>query len=204
VGRPLPGLEAHLVDDQNKTVEQGDVGEIVARGVNIMKGYFKDQDATDTTIDKKGWLHTGDLGMIDEDGFYYIVGRKKDMLIVGGFNVYPPEVEAYFIEHDAIMDISIVGIPDEDLGEVPVAAIHVTPGESITGQEMVDWAYGDIASAKIPRYVAIGHELPYSGRGKVQKFILRDQMKDLIDEGQLDIIVPTEVQKKKGGKGKKK
>jgi fatty-acyl-CoA synthase len=206
VGRPLPGLEAHILDDDNKPVEQGDVGEIVARGVNIMKGYFKNPDATDTTIDKKGWLHTGDLGMMDEDGFYYIVGRKKDMLIVGGFNVYPPEVEGYFIEHDAILDISIVGIADKDLGEVPAAAIHVTPGESLTAQEMVDWAYGDIASAKIPRYVAIGHELPYSGRGKVQKFILRDQLTELIENGELDKVVPTEVtkKKKKGGKGKKK
>jgi len=200
VGRPLPGLEAHIVDDDNKPVKQGEVGEIVARGVNIMKGYFKNPEATDTTIDKKGWLHTGDLGTMDPEGFYSIVGRKKDMLIVGGFNVYPPEVEAYFIEHPAIMDISIVGIADRDLGEVPAAAIHVTPGESLTGQEVVDWAYGQIASAKIPRYVAIGHELPYSGRGKVQKFILRDQLAKLIDEGKLDKLVPTEVQKKKASK----
>jgi fatty-acyl-CoA synthase len=206
VGRPLPGLEAHIVDDENKPVKQGEVGEIVARGVNIMKGYFKDPEATDITIDKKGWLHTGDLGMVDEDGFYSIVGRKKDMLIVGGFNVYPPEVEAYYIEHDAIMDISIVGIADEDLGEVPAAALQVTPGESITAQEMVDWAYGDIASAKIPRYVAIGHELPYSGRGKVQKFILRDQLTEMINSGKLKKVVPTEIKnkKKKAGKGKGK
>ena len=90
------------------------------------------------------------------------------------------------------------------LGEVPVAAIHVTPGESITGQELIDWAYGDIASAKIPRYVAVGHELPYSGRGKVQKFILRDQLAEIIDKGELEKLVPSEVKekKKKGGKGK--
>ena len=204
VGRPLPGLEAHIVDDDNNPVAQGEVGEIVARGVNIMKGYFKDDEATDTSIDKKGWLHTGDLGMMDEDGFYHIVGRKKDMLIVGGFNVYPPEVEAYFIEHPAILDISIVGIPDKDLGEVPAAAIHVTPGQSVTAQELVDWAYGDIASAKVPRYVAIGHDLPYSGRGKVQKFILKDQLVKLIEEGKLEKAVPTEVQKKKDAKGKAK
>jgi fatty-acyl-CoA synthase len=204
VGRPLPGLEAHIVDDDNNPVKQGEVGEIVARGVNIMKGYFKDPGATDTTIDKDGWLHTGDLGMMDAEGFYYIVGRKKDMIIVGGFNVYPPEVEAHFIEHPAIMDISIVGIPDKDLGEVAAAAVHVTPGQSLTAQEVVDWAYGEIASAKIPRYVAIGHDLPYSGRGKVQKFILKDQMVELIDQGRLDRVVPTEVQRKKGAKGKDK
>ncbi len=204
VGRPLPGLEAHIVDDDNKPVAQGEVGEIVAKGVNIMKGYFKNPEATDTTIDDKGWLHTGDLGMMDEAGFYSIVGRKKDMLIVGGFNVYPPEVEAYFIEHPAIMDISIVGIPDKDLGEVPAAAVHVAPGESLTKQELVDWAYGDIASAKIPRFVAIGHDLPYSGRGKVQKFILKDQLVELIEQGKLEKVVPTEVQKKKDAKGKAK
>jgi fatty-acyl-CoA synthase len=127
------------------------------------------------------------------------------MLIVCGFNVYPPEVEAYFIEHDAVLDISIVGIADKDLGEVPAAAVHVTPGETLTGQQLIDWAYGDIASAKIPRYVAIGHELPYSGRGKVQKFILRDQLTELIEGGKLEKLVPTEVkEKKKGGKGKSK
>jgi fatty-acyl-CoA synthase len=202
VGRPLPGLEAHIVDDANKKVAQGEVGEIVARGVNIMKGYFKDPDATDTTIDKKGWLHTGDLGVMDEDGFYSIVGRKKDMLIVGGYNVYPPEVEAYYIEHPAIMDISVVGVPDKDSGEVPAAAIHVSPGKKLTPQEVVDHGYGSIASAKVPRYVAIGHDLPYSGRGKVQKFILKDQMQELIEKGKLERLVPTEVKAKKAAKGK--
>jgi fatty-acyl-CoA synthase len=170
--------------------------------VNIMKGYFKNPEATDTTIDKKGWLHTGDLGMMDEDGFYHVVGRKKDMLIVGGFNVYPPEVEAFYIEHPAIMDIAVVGVPDKDLGEVAAAVIHVTPGERLTPQEVVDFAYGTIASAKVPRYVAIGHELPYSGRGKVQKFILKDQLAKLIEEGRLERLTPTEVRKKKATSGK--
>jgi fatty-acyl-CoA synthase len=202
VGRPLPGLEAHIMDKKNKPVAQGEVGEIVARGVNIMKGYFKNPDATDTTIDKDGWLHTGDLGIMDEDGFYHIVGRKKDMLIVGGFNVYPPEVEAFYIEHPGIMDIAIVGVPDDELGEVPAAVIHVTPGETLTPQDVVDWAYGKIASAKVPRYVAIGYDLPYSGRGKVQKFILKDQVADAVKDGKLDAVVPSDVKAKKDGKGK--
>jgi fatty-acyl-CoA synthase len=202
VGRPLPGLEAHIMDETNKKVAPGEVGEIVARGVNIMKGYFMDPEATDTTIDKNGWLHTGDLGMMDEDGFYFIVGRKKDMLIVGGYNVYPPEVEAYYIEHPAIMDISVVGVPDKDSGEVPAAAIHVNPGHKLTPQEVVDHGYGNIASAKVPRYVAIGHDLPYSGRGKVQKFLLKDQLVELIENGELERLVPTQVKAKKATTGK--
>ncbi len=203
VGRPLPGLEARIVDKANKEVGPGEVGEIVARGVNIMPGYFKNPEATDTTIDEDGWLHTGDLGMKDEDGFYSIVGRKKDMLIVGGFNVYPPEVEAFYIEHPSILDIAVVGVPDSDKGEVPAAVIHVNPGHTLTPQEVVDHAYGTIASAKVPRYVAIGHELPYSGRGKVQKFILKEELEKLIDEAKLEVLVPTGVKEKRAAaKGK--
>ena len=202
VGRPLPGIEVRIVDDDNKPVKVGDVGEIVCKGINVMAGYFKDPGATAETVDKTGWLHTGDLATADEDGFYYIVGRKKDMIIVGGFNVYPPEVEAFFIEHPAVMDIAVVGVPDPDLGEVPAAALLVTPGKKLTGQQLVDHGYGTITSAKVPRYVAVGHDLPYSGRGKVQKFILKDELTELIEKGKLEPIVPTEVEKKKGGKRK--
>jgi fatty-acyl-CoA synthase len=143
--------------------------------------------------------------MVDEEGFYLIVGRKKDMLIVGGFNVYPPEVESFYIEHPAILDISVVGVPDPDSGEVPAAAIHVTPGQSLTPQDVVDHGYGTIASAKVPRYVALGHDLPYSGRGKVQKFILKEQLLKLIEANKLERLVPTEVKEKKakGAKGTK-
>ncbi len=202
VGRPLPGIEVRIVGDDNKPVKDEEVGEIVCKGINVMAGYFKDPKATAEAIDKEGWLHTGDLATVDEDGYYYIVGRKKDMIIVGGFNVYPPEVEAFYIEHPAVMDIAVVGVPDDDLGEVPAAAVQVTPGTKLTAQELVDHGYGTITSAKVPRFVAIGHDLPYSGRGKVQKFILKDELVTLIEAGKLERIVPTEVQKKKGAKKK--
>jgi fatty-acyl-CoA synthase len=199
VGRPLPGLEVRIADDDNRTLGANGVGELCARGINIMRGYFKDEAATKATIDKDGWLHTGDLAKRDPEGYYYIVGRKKDMVIVGGFNVYPVEIEAFIIEHPAVMDVSIVGVPDRELGELVAAAIHVQPGKSVTAQEIVDFCYGKIASAKVPRYVALGHELPYSGRGKVQKYILREQLARMVQEGALVKLVPTAVRQRKGG-----
>ena len=203
VGRPLPGLEVRIADDDNRTLGVEEVGELCARGINIMPGYFKDPEATVRAIDKDGWLHTGDLAKADAEGYYYIVGRKKDMVIVGGFYVYPVEVEALLIEHPSVMDVAVVGAPDRILGEVVAAAIHVAPGKGLTAQEVVDFCYGKVASAKCPRYVAIGYELPYSGRGKVQKFILREQLAKMVSEGKLERLVPTEVRLKRASTPKK-
>jgi len=195
VGTVMPDQEIRIVDDQGEEVEIGETGELVVKGYNVMKGYYNKPEATEQTIED-GWLHSGDLAKMDERGYVEIVGRKKDMVIVGGLNVYPREVEEYLIEHEEIQEVAVVGVPDDELGEVVAAAAVPTEGSDITPQDVVDFVYGDIASAKVPRYVEITDELPVSGRGKVQKFRLRDQLEEKVEEGELEKIVPTAVKQR--------
>ncbi len=195
VGRVMPDQEIKVVDDQGNEVPPGETGELMVKGYNVMKGYYNKPESTEETIED-GWLHTGDLAEMDERGFVKIVGRKKDMVIVGGLNVYPREIEEYLIEHPEIQEVAVVGVPDEQLGEVVVAAVVPTNGADMTDQDVVDFLYGEVASAKVPRYVSVTDELPVSGRGKVQKFKLRDRLMEKVEEGELKKIVPTEVKKK--------
>ncbi len=192
VGTVMPDQEVKIVDDQGEEVEPGETGELLVKGYNVMKGYYNKPEATEETIED-GWLHSGDLAEIDERGYVEIVGRKKDMVIVGGLNVYPREIEEYLIEHEEIQEVAVVGVPDDELGEVVAAAVVPTEGSDITSQNVVDFVYGEIASAKVPRYVEITDSLPVSGRGKVQKFRLRDQLEEKLEEGELEKVVPTEV-----------
>ncbi|MFP3872241.1 MAG: long-chain-fatty-acid--CoA ligase [Candidatus Aenigmatarchaeota archaeon] len=196
VGRVMPDQEIKVVDDEGNEVPPGETGELLVKGYNVMKGYYNKPEATEETIED-GWLHTGDLAEMDERGYVRIVGRKKDMVIVGGLNVYPREIEEYLIEHPEIQEVAVVGVPDEDLGEVIAAAVVPTQDADLKPQEVVDFLYGEVASAKVPRYVSVTDSLPVSGRGKVQKFRLRDQLEDMLEEGELQKIVPTEVKKKK-------
>jgi len=200
VGRPLPGIEVRLVDDNNETVPVGATGEVCCRGPNVMMGYLKNPDATATTIDKDGWLHSGDLGTIDEDGYYRIVGRKKDMVIVGGFNVYPTEIEDLLSETPEILEVSGVGVNDPDLGEVLAIVIKRRPGSTLTEQQVVDMCYGKIASAKVPRYVVFDIDLPVSGRGKVLKFKLREELGKRLEAGTLPRFIPSKAKGKVPGK----
>ncbi len=195
VGRVMPDQEIKGVDDQGNEVPPGETGELMVKGYNVMKGYYNKPESTEETIED-GWLHTGDLAEMDERGFVKIVGRKKDMVIVGGLNVYPREIEEYLIEHPEIQEVAVVGVPDEQLGEVVVAAVVPTNGADMTDQDVVDFLYGEVARAKVPRYVSVTDELPVSGRGKVQKFKLRDRLMEKVEEGELKKIVPTEVKKK--------
>ena len=195
VGTVMPDQEIKIVDDQGQEVKTGEAGELVVKGYNVMKGYYNKPEATEQTIED-GWLHSGDLAKMDERGYVEIVGRKKDMVIVGGLNVYPREVEEYLIEHEEIQEVAVVGVPDDELGEVVAASVVPTEGSDLTPQDVVDFVYGEIASAKVPRYVEITGELPVSGRGKVQKFRLRDQLEEKVEEGELEKIVPTEVKKR--------
>jgi fatty-acyl-CoA synthase len=197
VGGTLPNVKARIVDENHNPVPIGEKGEMVCKGYNVMKGYFKMPEQTAETIDKEGWLYTGDLATVDEKGYYRIVGRKKDMVIVGGFNVYPREIEEYLIAHPKIQELAVVGVPDHDLGELVAAVIIPEPDIEITGQEVVDFCYGKMASAKVPRYVFIVDDLPISSRGKVQKYILRDELAQKIEKENLIKIVPTEVKLKK-------
>jgi len=195
VGRVMPDQEIKIVDDQGNELPPGETGELLVKGYNVMKGYYNKPEATEQTIED-GWLHSGDLATMDERGYVEIVGRKKDMVIVGGLNVYPREIEEYLIEHEEIQEVAVVGVPDDELGEVVAAAAIPTEGSEITAQDVVDFVYGDIASAKVPRYVEITKDLPVSGRGKVQKFKLRDQLEEKVEQGELEKIVPTAVKKK--------
>lgn len=195
VGRVLPDQDIKVIDDNGKDVPAGDTGELMVKGYNVMVGYYKRPDATEETIED-GWLHTGDLAEMDNRGYVKIVGRKKDMVIVGGFNVYPREMEEYLIEHPSIREVAVVGVPDKDLGEVVAASVILFEGEDMTAQDVVDSLYGKVASAKVPRYVDITDELPHSGRGKVQKFKLREEIVEKIDKGELEKMVPSKVKKK--------
>ncbi len=196
VGRVLPDQEVKVIDDDGNELPPGDTGELMVKGYNVMVGYYKKPEATDETIED-GWLHTGDLSIMDERGYVRIVGRKKDMVIVGGFNVYPREIEEYLIEHPEIQEVAVVGVPDKDLGEVVAAAVVPTDGSDLTAQDVVDSLYGKVASAKVPRYVAIDFDLPVSGRGKVQKFKLRDMLTEKVEKDELDKMVPTAVKERK-------
>ncbi len=200
VGRPIPDVEVRIVDDDRNSLPVGEMGELACRGYNVMKGYYKMPEATAETIDEEGWLYSGDLAVRDDEGYISIVGRKKDMVIVGGFNVYPRELEEFYIAHPKILDVAVVGVPDHDLGEIVAAAVIPAPGLEITPQEVVDYSYGKVASAKVPRFVMITDSLPISGRGKVQKFILRKQFQEKIEEGKLKKMVPTAVRQKQKAK----
>ncbi len=200
VGKTIPDVEVRMVDDDRNPLPVGEMGELACRGYNVMKGYYKMPEATAETIDEDGWLYSGDLAVMDEEGYISIVGRKKDMVIVGGFNVYPRELEEFYIAHPKILDVAVVGVPDHDLGEVVAAAVIPAPGLEITPQEVVDYSYGKVASAKVPRFVMITDSLPISGRGKVQKFILRKQFQEKIEAGELSKMVPSAVRQKQKAK----
>jgi fatty-acyl-CoA synthase len=197
IGKPLPNVEVKIVDNDHNPVPQGEKGELACKGYNVMKGYFKMSEQTAKAIDSEGWLYTGDLATMDEKGYYKIVGRKKDMVIVGGFNVFPREIEEYLIGHPKIMEVAVVGVPDHDLGELVAAVIIPEPETEISSQEVVDFCYGHMASAKVPRYVFIQENLPISSRGKVQKYILRSDLSERIEKESIGKIVPTEVRLKK-------
>ncbi len=196
VGRVLPDQEIKIVNDEGDEVPTGEAGELLVKGYNVMEGYYKRPEATEETIED-GWLHTGDLAEVDDRRYVKIVGRKKDMVIVGGFNVYPREIEEYLIEHPSIREVAVVGVPDKDLGEVVAAAVILFDDAEMTSQDVVDFLYGKVASAKVPRYVEIRDELPHSGRGKVQKFKLRDALVQKVKKGELEKMVPSKVKEKK-------
>jgi acyl-CoA synthetase (AMP-forming)/AMP-acid ligase II len=163
VGTPCDGFEMRIADD----------GEVLARGFGIMTGYFDDPAATAEAIDADGWLHTGDLGVVDGGGRLKIIGRKKDMFIVGGFNAYPAEIEGFLMEHPAVAQAAVIGVPDERMGQVGKAFVVLTPGASVSGEELIGWARERMAGFKVPRYVAFIDALPLNATGKVQKDLLK-------------------------------
>jgi len=193
VGRPLPNVDVRIVDEDRNPVASGETGELACKGYNVMKGYYEMPEQTEDTIDENGWLYTGDLAVMNEQGYCSIVGRKKDMVIVGGFNVYPRELEEFLIANPKISEVAVVGVPDHDLGEVVAAVIVPEAGIEVGGQEIVDLCYGKMASAKVPRFVFIDGQLPISSRGKVQKFLLRQALAKRIHEESIEALVPSKV-----------
>jgi long-chain acyl-CoA synthetase len=170
IGVPIPGVEMKLVDpDWNEVDDAPDaIGEIAIRGHNIMKGYYKRPEAT-AEVMKDGWFRSGDLARRDEDGFYYIVDRAKDMIIRGGFNVYPREVEEVLMTHEAVSLAAVVGIPHESHGEEIKAFVILNEGSSVTGDELVAWAKEQMAQYKYPRVVEVTDTLPMTSTGKILK-----------------------------------
>jgi acyl-CoA synthetase (AMP-forming)/AMP-acid ligase II len=177
VGRPRPGFELRIADDKGVDVPAGDTGEIVLRGASIMSHYLDDPEATAQSLPDDGWLRTGDLGVVNEAGCLRIVGRAKDMFIVGGFNAYPAEIESALLRHPDVHQAAVIGIPDQRLGEVGVAFVVLGRGATTSGSEIIRWSRDRMANYKVPRAVEVVDELPVSASGKVLKDVLRERAK---------------------------
>jgi acyl-CoA synthetase (AMP-forming)/AMP-acid ligase II len=173
IGKARPSFEIRLVDDKGEDVPTGEPGEIWLRGASIMSHYLDNPEATAETLTPEGWLKTGDIATMDAKGYLRIVGRAKDMFIVGGFNAYPAEIENSLMRHPEIAAAAVIGIPDERLGEVGAAFVVLTPGSRLTGDEIVAWAREQMANYKAPRLVAVVDALPLNATGKVVKDDLR-------------------------------
>jgi long-chain acyl-CoA synthetase len=169
IGTPIEGVEMQVWDDEGNELPQGEVGEIVIRGHNVMKGYWRKPGATAAAIDEDGWFRSGDMARLDEDGYFFIVDRKKDLIIRGGYNVYPREVEEVLYEHPAVHEAAVVGIPHPQLGEEIGAAVALKPGVSVDAAELRDHVKRQVAAYKYPRRVWIVDELPKGPSGKILK-----------------------------------
>jgi len=169
IGTPIRGVEMRVVDASGAEVPQGEVGEIAIRGHNIMKGYLNRPEATAEAVSDDGWFRTGDIGRVDEDGYYYIVDRKKDLIIRGGYNIYPREIEEVLYEHPEVAEAAVVGIPHPELGEEVGAAVALKPGATVTPDELRSYVKSQVAAYKYPRRVWIVDALPKGPTGKILK-----------------------------------
>jgi fatty-acyl-CoA synthase len=175
VGRALPNVEVKIVNPETgEELPPGVQGELCTRGYHVMKGYYNMPEATDQAIDSDGWLHTGDLAVMDENGYCKITGRLKDMIIRGGENIYPREIEEFLYTHPKIKDVQVVGVPSRKYGEEVVAFVQKKPGEICTEDEIKEFCKDKIARHKIPAFVIFVDEYPTTASGKIQKYKLRD------------------------------
>jgi long-chain acyl-CoA synthetase len=168
IGTPIRGVEMKVVDEDGKDVAAGDVGEIVIRGHNVMKGYWNRPDATEETI-RDGWFYSGDMAKIDDEGYFFIVDRKKDMIIRGGYNVYPREIEEVLYEHPAVEEAAVVAVPDDSMGEEVGAAVVLKKGQDVDADELKAHVKEQVASYKYPRKIWFVDELPKGPTGKILK-----------------------------------
>ena len=170
VGKPIYGVEVQVWDEEGRVVPpgRGHVGELVVRGFNVMRGYHGHSEATAEAMDG-GWFHTGDLGYVDEDGFFFVVDRKKDLIIRGGLNVYPREVEEVLYEHPAVLEVAVIGVPDDELGEEVAAVVALKPDTQATAEELQAFAKNQVAAYKYPRRIWFVDALPKGPTGKILK-----------------------------------
>ena len=176
VGRIHPHVQVKIVDAEGKVTPRGVSGELLTRGYSVMRGYWNEPERTREALDEAGWMHTGDLGVLDEDGYCNIVGRVKDMIIRGGENVYPREIEEFLYRHPAILDVAVVGVPDEKYGEAVCACIRLREGATLGVEEVQEFCRAQIAHYKVPRYVRFVDSFPLTVTGKVQKYLIREQL----------------------------
>jgi acyl-CoA synthetase (AMP-forming)/AMP-acid ligase II len=171
-GRAIPDVEVRVVDDDGGEVPRGQPGEVVVRGYNVMAGFFENPEATAEAVDADGWLHTGDIGTMDEAGNLRITDRKKDMFITGGFNAYPVEIEGMILRHPAVGQVAVVGVPDHRMGEVAKAFVVPRAGATVDADELIAWCRDEMANYKVPRSVEVLDALPLNASGKVLKYEL--------------------------------
>ena len=176
-GRAIPDTEVEVVDEAGRALPPGQPGEVVTRGYHVMQGYLDDDAATAEAIDAAGWLHTGDIGIMDDRGYLRITDRKKDLFIVGGFNAYPAEIEGALLRHPAVSQAAVIGIPDERMGEVGMAFVVPRPGRTVAPDELIAWARDEMANYKVPRRVEVVDALPLNASGKVLKTELRSRVR---------------------------
>ncbi|MGC1522266.1 MAG: AMP-binding protein [Steroidobacteraceae bacterium] len=177
VGRVHPHVQVKIVDADGRVVPRGVPGELLTRGYSVMRGYWGEPERTREAIDAGGWMHTGDLGVIDDQGYCNIVGRVKDMIIRGGENISPREIEEFLYRHPAVSDVAVVGVPDPKYGEAVCACVRLRAGMSATEQDIRDFCRGQIAHFKVPRYVRFVDGFPLTISGKVQKYLMREQLR---------------------------
>ncbi|MFL0506199.1 class I adenylate-forming enzyme family protein [Ureibacillus sp. 179-F W5.1 NHS] len=177
VGIPMPGVKIKIVDEDGKELPAGEVGELLVQGDNVTPGYFRNEEATKKAL-QNGWLHTGDMAKVDEEGYLYIVDRKKDLIIRGGFNIYPRDLEELLVKHEAVLEAAVIGIPSERMGEEILACIVKKEGVSVGESELIDYCQKNLAKYKTPRHVVFIDELPRNGVGKILKTKLREQFAD--------------------------
>jgi fatty-acyl-CoA synthase len=176
VGQVMPHTEIKIVDPATgQTLPRGEAGEFCARGYAVMRGYWNDPERTAEAIDAQRWMHTGDLATMDDDGYVRVVGRIKDMIIRGGENLYPREIEEFLYTHPAVADVQVIGVPDERYGEELMAWIVLREGTEVSDEDIREFCRGQIAHFKIPRYIKFVDAFPMTVTGKVQKFKMREQ-----------------------------
>jgi fatty-acyl-CoA synthase len=184
VGRVHPHVQVKIVDAAGRVVPRGTAGELLTRGYNVMRGYWDDAVRTQDAIDSAGWMHTGDLAVLDSQGYCSIVGRLKDMIIRGGENIYPREIEEFLYRHPAVFDVAVVGVPDAKYGEAVCACIQLRSGVTITEDEIREFCRGQIAHYKLPRYVRFVESFPLTVSGKIQKYLIRETLCSELNLGQ--------------------